>query len=61
LSFVSQSAIALKEASGCVFYNISDWTLTKLVKTATNNRQILEENFQAYLKYGVIPKGLIKK
>ncbi|MDY7023486.1 MAG: type I restriction-modification system subunit M N-terminal domain-containing protein, partial [Cyanobacteriota bacterium] len=39
----------LQEASGYVFYNISDWTLTKLVKTATNNRQILEANFKAYL------------
>ena len=39
----------LQEASGYVFYNISDWTLTKLVKTVTNNRQILEANFKAYL------------
>jgi type I restriction enzyme M protein len=42
-------SFVLKDASGYVFYNISDWTLTKLVKTATNNRQILEENFKAYL------------
>lgn len=41
--------IALRGASGYVFYNTSDWTLKKLVKTATNNRQILEENFRAYL------------
>ena len=41
--------IALKDEAGYVFYNISDWTLTKLVQTATNNRQILEENFKAYL------------
>lgn len=40
---------ALKDASGNVFYNISEWTLQKLVKTATNNRQILEKNFKAYL------------
>ena len=40
---------ALKDASGYVFYNISEWTLQKLVKTATNNRQILEKNFKAYL------------
>ena len=39
----------LQEASGCVFYNISEWTLNKLVKTATNNRQIIEANFKAYL------------
>ncbi|MGD1907614.1 MAG: N-6 DNA methylase [Leptolyngbyaceae cyanobacterium] len=42
-------SFVLKDASGYVFYNISDWTLTKLVRTATNNRQILEENFKAYL------------
>ena len=39
----------LKDAAGYVFYNISDWTLQKLVKTATNNRQALEKNFKAYL------------
>ena len=47
--FTTLDSDALKVASGSVFYNISDWTLTKLVKTATNNRQILEENFKAYL------------
>ena len=39
----------LQEASGYVFYNVSEWTLKKLVKTAANNRQILEANFKAYL------------
>jgi type I restriction enzyme M protein len=39
----------LKEVSGYVFYNVSDWTLKKLVETAVNNRQILEANFKAYL------------
>jgi type I restriction enzyme M protein len=39
----------LQEASGYVFYNISEFTLTKLAQTATNNRQILEANFQRYL------------
>ncbi len=39
----------LREASGYVFYNISDWTLKKLVATAANNRQILETNFKTYL------------
>ncbi len=39
----------LKEASGYVFYNTSPWTLKMLVDTATNNRQILEANFKAYL------------
>lgn len=47
--FTTLDPIALRDASGYVFYNTSDWTLTKLVKTATNNRQILEENFKAYL------------
>ncbi|MGK7885807.1 MAG: N-6 DNA methylase [Crocosphaera sp.] len=39
----------LRNTSGYVFYNISEWTLQRLVKTATNNRQILEKNFKAYL------------
>lgn len=39
----------LQEASGYVFYNTSDFTLTRLAHTATNNRQILEANFQTYL------------
>ena len=47
--FTTLDAIALKEASGYVFYNTSDWTLKRLVKTATNNRQILDANFNAYL------------
>jgi type I restriction enzyme M protein len=47
--FTTLDAIALRDTSGYVFYNTSDWTLKRLVKTATNNRQILEENFKAYL------------
>ena len=39
----------LRDASGYVFYNTSDFTLKQLVSTATNNRQILEANFKAYL------------
>lgn len=39
----------LRDASGYVFYNISDWTLKKIVNTAANNSQILEANFKAYL------------
>lgn len=39
----------LGDVSGYVFYNVSDWTLKKLVATATNNRQIIEANFKAYL------------
>ena len=47
--FTTLDPIALCEASGYVFFNTSDWTLKKLVKTASNNRQILEANFQVYL------------
>ncbi len=39
----------LREVSGYVFYNTSDFTLTKLAQTASNNRQILEANVNAYL------------
>jgi type I restriction enzyme M protein len=47
--FTVLDSIGLREASGYVFYNTSDWTLKKLVKTASNNRQILEANFKVYL------------
>ena len=39
----------LRDASGYVFYNTSEFTLKKLVSTASNNSQILEANFQNYL------------
>ncbi|RUR12914.1 type I restriction-modification system subunit M [Legionella septentrionalis] len=39
----------LKAASGYVFYNISKWTLKSLFDTATNNQQILLQNFEEYL------------
>ncbi len=39
----------LKDASGYVFYNISDWTLQRLYNTATNSQQILQANFEDYL------------
>lgn len=39
----------LKSASGYVFYNVSQFTLTRLAQSATNNQQHLEANFQAYL------------
>lgn len=47
--FTVLDSVALREASSYVFYNISDWTLKKLVQTASNNRQILEANLKAYL------------
>ncbi len=40
----------LRQASGYVFYNISEWTLQRLHDTATNNQQILQANFEDYLK-----------
>lgn len=40
---------ALREASGYVFYNISEWTLQRLYDTATNNQQLLEGNVKTYL------------
>ncbi|MGB0372884.1 MAG: type I restriction-modification system subunit M [Opitutales bacterium] len=39
----------LKQASGYVFYNTSEWTLQRLADTATNNAQILCANFEEYL------------
>src|SRR5690606_22501105 len=39
----------LQDASGYVFYNISDWTLQRLYDTATNSQQILQANFDDYL------------
>lgn len=39
----------LADASGYVFYNISQWTLKKLHSTATNNQQILLANIEDYL------------
>jgi len=39
----------LRDASGYIFYNISPWTLQRLVVTATNSQSILEMNFKAYL------------
>jgi len=49
VGLVELDAEGLREASGYVFYNISDWTLKKIVSTAVNNAQILEANFRAYL------------
>lgn len=40
----------LRQASGYVFYNTSQWTLQRLHDTATNNQQILLANFEDYLK-----------
>ena len=42
-------SIGLKQASGYVYYNTSEWTLQRLADTATNNAQILNANFDEYL------------
>ncbi len=39
----------LKDASGYVFFNTSQWTLKKLHGTATNNQQIMLANIEDYL------------
>lgn len=55
-------ADGLKNAAGYVFYNTSDLTLKKLVKTASNNRQILEANFLTYLdRFSDNVKEIIEK
>jgi len=40
----------LTAASDYVFYNTSKWTLQRLYDTATNSQQILQANFEDYLK-----------
>ncbi len=39
----------LREVSGYVFYNTSQWTLQRLHNTATNSQQLLQANFDDYL------------
>ena len=52
----------LRQASGRVFYNTSSWTLQRLYDTATNNRKILEANFEEYLNgYSSNVKEIIEK
>ena len=40
----------LRQASGFVFYNTSPWTLQRLHDTASNSQQLLQANFEEYLK-----------
>jgi type I restriction enzyme M protein len=52
----------LREVSGYVFYNISEWTLQRLHDNATNSKQILEENFNDYLNgFSANVKEIIEK
>lgn len=47
--FTEWDETGLKDASGYVFYNTSEWTLQRLHDTATNSQQILQANFEDYL------------
>ena len=52
----------LRQASGYVFYNISEWTLQRLHDTATNSQQILQANFEDYLNgFSANVKEIIEK
>lgn len=52
----------MKEASGFVFYNTSEWTLQRLQNTATNSQQILQQNFEDYLNgFSANVKEIIEK
>lgn len=52
----------LRQASGYVFYNTSEWTLQRLHDTATNSQQILQGNFEDYLNgYSANVKEIIEK
>lgn len=60
--FTEWDSTGLEDASGYVFYNISEWTLKRLYHTATNSQQILQANFDEYLN-GFSPnvKEIIEK
>ncbi len=47
--FTEWDESGLRDASGFVFYNTSQWTLQKLHNTATNSQQILQANVEDYL------------
>jgi type I restriction enzyme M protein len=49
MKFTEFDSAGLTKASGYVFYNTSKWTLRSLHDTATNNQQILLQNFEEYL------------
>jgi type I restriction enzyme M protein len=62
MQFTEFDDTGLKEASGYVFYNTSKWTLRSLYDTATNNQQILLQNFEEYLSgFSDNVKEIIKK
>jgi type I restriction enzyme M protein len=52
----------LRQASGFVFFNTSEWTLQRLHDTATNNQQIILANFEDYLNgFSANVKEIIEK
>ena len=52
----------LRQASGYVFYNTSQWTLQRLHDTATNSQQLLQANFEDYLNgFSANVKEIIEK
>lgn len=60
--FTEWDDAGLRQASGYVFYNTSEWTLQRLHDTATNNQQILQANFEDYLKgFSANVKEIIEK
>jgi len=60
--FTEWDETGMRDASGYVFYNTSEWTLKRLFETATNSQQILQANFEDYLN-GFSPdvKEIIEK
>lgn len=49
LKFTELDRVGLENATGFVFYNISDWTLQRLQSTASNSHQIMLAQFEEYL------------
>ena len=49
MKFTEFDPAGLTKAYGYVFYNTSKWTLRSLHDTATNNQQILLQNFEEHL------------
>lgn len=60
--FTEWDETGLKDASGYVFYNTSEWTLQRLFNTATNSQQILQANFEDYLNgFSLNVKEIVEK
>jgi len=60
--FTEWDDVGLRDASGYVFYNTSEWTLQRLYDTAINNQQILQANVEDYLNgFSTNVKEIIEK